>query len=55
MSRGPFLANSILWATAILASAIMRAPVFLTLVLLPSLAFTALFSTRPRVRARACL
>jgi hypothetical protein len=55
MSRGPFLANSILWATAILASAIMKAPVFLTLVLLPSLAVTALFSTRPGIRARACL
>ena len=55
MSRGPFLANWILWASAILASAIMKAPVFLTLVLLPSLAFTALFSTRPGNRARACL
>ena len=55
MSRNPFLANSILWASAILASAIMKAPVFLTLILLPGLAATALFATGRRNRTEACL
>ena len=55
MSRNPHLANAILWASAIIASAIMRAPVFLTLVLLPSLATTAIFATRRRNRPEACL
>jgi hypothetical protein len=42
-------------ASAIIASAIMKAPAFLTLVLLPSLATTVLIATRRRNRTEACL
>ena len=35
------LANSILWAAAILSAAILKAPIFLTLIILPVLAFTS--------------
>jgi len=35
------VANGILWAAAIVSSALMRAPWFLTAVLLPCLGFTA--------------
>ncbi|GAB3779997.1 hypothetical protein [Dyella agri] len=37
--RKPYvLANALLWAAAMLAAAVLRAPVFLTIVLLPMLA-----------------
>ncbi len=54
MNRKPYLANSILWASAIIASAIMHAPAFLTLVLLPVLASTALVTTRSKSGATPC-
>ena len=34
--------SSLLWATAIIAAAIMKAPVFYTVILLPMLAFFSL-------------
>ena len=37
------IATSILWASAILASALLDAPQFLTLVLLPTLAIMSVF------------
>ena len=54
MQRRHFVSNAILWATAILVSAILDAPPFLTTVLLPSLATTALLATWPKARAAAC-
>ncbi|HEY0794932.1 MAG TPA: hypothetical protein VGD64_04050 [Acidisarcina sp.] len=38
------IASSILWASAVIASAILKAPTFLTIILLPMLAFTSLTS-----------
>jgi hypothetical protein len=46
MNRSLILTNSILWAAVILASAILDAPVFLTLVLLPVAAMMSLLSMR---------
>jgi len=48
MDRKHFVANAILWAAAILASAILRAPVYLSTCLLPLLAASALLVTWPR-------
>ena len=48
------LANSILWAAAILASASVGAPALLTLGLLPVLAATALVTTRARAGGDPC-
>ncbi len=42
MSRANLIANAVLWAGAIIASAILDAPIFLTVVVLPSLAFVSL-------------
>ena len=36
------IATSLLWAAAIIASAILKAPTFLTIILLPVLAFSSL-------------
>ncbi|HEX6861305.1 MAG TPA: hypothetical protein VF414_00735 [Thermoanaerobaculia bacterium] len=47
MNRKHFTSNAILWAAAILASALVGAPPVFTLVLLPSLATSALLATRP--------
>ena len=54
MNRKFYLANAILWASAIIASAILEAPSALTLILLPSLATCALVVTRPKARASEC-
>ncbi len=56
MNREVVIANSILWAAAIVASAILHAPTFLTLVLLPSLATCSLILARRRSRVgtRVC-
>lgn len=54
MNKKHYLANSILWASAILTSAILHAPSFLTLGLLPVLAATALVTTRPRSESGTC-
>jgi hypothetical protein len=50
MNRKHFVANAILWAAAIVASAIVRAPVFLSAGLLPVLAASALLVTWPKSR-----
>jgi hypothetical protein len=52
MSRKHFTSNAILWAAAILASAIVGAPPVFTLVLLPGLATSALLVNRPVRSAR---
>lgn len=50
MSRNPFIANAILWAAAIVASALVHAPSVLSTILLPVLAAGSLLLTRPRSR-----
>jgi hypothetical protein len=54
MNRKHFISNAILWAAAILASAIVGAPPIFSTVLLPSLAVSALLATRPRSRTTHC-
>ena len=55
MSRNHFHSNAILWAAAILTSALVGAPPVFTTVLLPSLAVSALLATRPTSRVKvAC-
>jgi len=52
MNRTALITQAILWAAAIVASAIVGAPLFLSCFLLPLLAATALiFARRP---GRAC-
>jgi hypothetical protein len=48
MYRKYFIANAILWACAIIASAIVNAPFALTAIILPVLAVCSLFVSRPR-------
>jgi hypothetical protein len=50
MNRTPFISNAVLWAAAILASAIVGAPPVLSAILLPALAACALLLTRPKSR-----
>jgi len=50
MSRNQFIANAILWAAAIVASAILHAPSMLSTIVLPVLAAGSLLLTRPRAR-----
>ena len=52
MNRKFIIANSILWAAAIIASAILGAPVSLTTVLLPSLAACSLLAARSHAAGR---
>lgn len=54
MNRKYILANSILWATAIIASAIVGAPTVLTLILLPALATASWLASLPRYSANNC-
>jgi hypothetical protein len=54
MSRSYFIANAILWATAIIASAIVGAPKVFSGVLLPALAAAALLATWPKTRTTQC-
>lgn len=54
MNRQIYLANAVLWATAIVASAMLGAPTMLTLLALPSLATCALVVTRPKSRLVEC-
>lgn len=49
MSRNNLLIHALLWAVAIVASAIVSAPAFLSIVLLPVLAATALLIGRQRL------
>jgi len=52
--RGYMIANSILWATAILVSAILGAPTSLTVIFLPSLATLSCLLIIPASRRRDC-
>jgi len=54
MHKTYVLANSVTWAAAIIASALLGAPSTLTLVLLPSLAAISLLATAPRASDLAC-
>lgn len=54
MNRNTVLANSILWATAVVASAIAGAPDSLTLVMLPALAFASLLLARYKSGSGRC-
>lgn len=51
MHRKHSIINALLWASAILASAILGAPKGLTVVLLPALAYCALMQARPKSRS----
>ena len=51
MDKKYFVANGILWAAAILASALLKAPLVLSIILLPALAVCSLFITRPKPKA----
>ena len=42
------ISNAILWAAAIFAAAILGAPTFFTIILLPSLAITSNLLSRPK-------
>lgn len=48
MNRKYFISNAILWASAIVASAIVGAPTVLSIILLPTLATCSLIVTRPQ-------
>jgi hypothetical protein len=54
MNRQIDLANAVLWATAIVVSAMLGAPTMLTLLVLPSLATCVLVVTRPKSRLVEC-
>jgi hypothetical protein len=54
MNRKQLIVNSILWAAAIIASAIVGAPSILSLVLLPSLAAAALLAGGSGAVAARC-
>ena len=54
MNRKFVITNSILWATAIIASAIVGAPTVLSLVLLPGLALISIVTTETKVGAVKC-
>jgi len=55
MSRAYLIANALLWAAAIVASARVGAPMVLTLIVLPSLAFVSVLLTwrAPRAGGRS--
>jgi len=46
MKRELLIANSLLWAAAIIASALLKAPAFLTVILLPNLGVVFLLINR---------
>ena len=50
MNRNYFIANAVLWAAAIVASAVVGAPSVLSTILLPALAVCSLLLTRPKSR-----
>jgi hypothetical protein len=54
MNRRLYVANAILWAAAIVVSALVGAKPILTTVLLPSLAASALVVGRPAARPTPC-
>jgi len=54
MNRKAYFASAILWATAVVASALLGASPYLTAVILPTLAATALTLSRTASRAVPC-
>jgi hypothetical protein len=54
MNRKFFISNAILWAAAIIASAIVGAPPVFSAILLPALAACSLLVTRPKSRITEC-
>jgi hypothetical protein len=48
------MSNAVLWAAAILASAVIHAPVVLTIIILPTLAFASLVIIRPKSKDSDC-
>lgn len=54
MNRNHLIANAILWAAAILASALVGAPSALSVLLLPTLAVSSLLFMGPRFSATKC-
>jgi hypothetical protein len=50
MDHKHFLVHAVLWASAIVASAIVGAPRYFSIVLLPGLAMTALIVAWPKTR-----
>jgi len=54
MHKRFLIANAVLWAAAILASAVIHAPVVFSIIILPTLAFTALVIIRPKSNDSDC-
>jgi hypothetical protein len=54
MHKRYLIANAVLWAAAILASAVIHAPVVFSIIILPTLAFTSLVILRPRSNDSDC-
>ena len=54
MKRQLVIANSLLWAAAIIASALLKAPPLLTLILLPNLGFAFVLVSRGAATASPC-
>jgi hypothetical protein len=54
MNNKYFIGNAILWAAAILASALVHAPVALSGIILPALAICSLVVIRPKAADPEC-
>jgi hypothetical protein len=54
MHKKYLIANAVLWAAAILASAVIHAPVVFSIIILPALAFTSLVMIRPKAKDSDC-
>jgi len=54
MHKSYLMSNAVLWAAAILASAVIHAPVVLTIIILPTLAFASLVIIRPKSKDSDC-
>jgi hypothetical protein len=54
MHKRYLIANALLWAAAILASAVIHAPVVFSIIILPTLAFASLAIIRPTSKDSDC-
>jgi hypothetical protein len=54
MNNKYFIGNAILWAAAILASALVHAPAILSVIILPILAVSSLVVIRPKSKDPEC-
>ena len=54
MHKRYLIANAVLWAAAILASAAIHAPVVFSIIILPTLAFASLVIIRPKAKDSDC-